>query len=190
MTAALAGVAAPLTVATLMPERVPQVSVEIRDLGERRLVTAIEVLSPTNKHGDGRDEYLERRERLLMSSAHLVEIDLLRRGQRVPMRQPLPASPYFVFVGRREQRPLTQVWPIALSQALPEIPIPLLAGDDDVPLNLQQVLNAVYVDFGYADSIDYDRPPELSLSGSEADWVRERIEAWKKNPPASATGGS
>ncbi|HET6251277.1 MAG TPA: DUF4058 family protein [Tepidisphaeraceae bacterium] len=182
--AAVLGSAAPLTVATLMPERVPQVSVEIRDLADRRLVTAIEVLSPTNKHGNGREEYLERRERLLLSSAHLIEIDLLRRGQRVPMQKPLPPSPYFVFVGRKENRPQTQVWPVELSQALPNIPIPLLAGDEDASLDLQMVLSQVYEDFGYGASINYDRPPEIPLPVRQATWARERIEAWKSNRPA------
>jgi hypothetical protein len=173
-------ITAPLTIATLMPERVPQVTIEIRDAADRRLVTAIEVLSPTNKQGDGRDEYIERRDKLLLSSAHLIEIDLLRRGLRPPMQKPLPTTPYYAFVGRKAQRPLTQVWPIALRQPLPVIPIPLLPGDPDVSLDLQHVLDAVYQDFGYASSIDYDEPPEVSLSGAEAAWVREQIAAWKE----------
>ncbi len=48
----LAAVAVPpLRLATVMPEPVPHVTVEIRDADERQLVTAIEVLSPTNKRG-------------------------------------------------------------------------------------------------------------------------------------------
>jgi hypothetical protein len=147
-------IAAPLTIATIMPERIPHVSVEIRDTAQRQLVTAIERLSPTNKQGAGRAEYLERRQRLLLSAAHLVEIDLLRAGQRLPMHQVLPSVPYFVFVGRAERRPLTEVWPITLREALPTIPIPLLQGDADVPLDLQAALTAVYDGCAYAASID------------------------------------
>jgi hypothetical protein len=62
---------------------------------------------------------------------------------------------------------------------LPEIPIPLLPGDPEVPLDLQAVLNAVFHDFGYASSIDYARPPEVSLIVGEATWVREQTAAWK-----------
>src|SRR5438552_1494862 len=40
--------AAPLQLPTVVPERVPHSAVEIRDTAHRRLVTAIEVLSPTN----------------------------------------------------------------------------------------------------------------------------------------------
>lgn len=63
----------------------PHVSIEIRDVARRQLVTAIEILSPTNKRGEGRLEYLAKRRRLLLSTAHLMEIDLLRQGQRVPI---------------------------------------------------------------------------------------------------------
>src|SRR5262249_34433793 len=40
----------------------------------RRLVTVIEILSPTNKRGDGYEEYRDKRERILRSTAHLMEI--------------------------------------------------------------------------------------------------------------------
>src|SRR5438105_2873888 len=53
---------APLRLPTVIPFRVPHVTVEIRDTQNRQLVTAIEVLSPTNKHGEGMDEYLSKRE--------------------------------------------------------------------------------------------------------------------------------
>ncbi|HYV35996.1 MAG TPA: DUF4058 family protein, partial [Gemmataceae bacterium] len=56
---------APLRIATVMPEAVPHVTVEIRDSAHGQLVTAIEVLSPTNKRGDGREEYLLIRRRVL-----------------------------------------------------------------------------------------------------------------------------
>jgi hypothetical protein len=172
--------AAPMTIATVVPTRVPQVSVVIRDIAGRQLVTAIEILSPTNKQGDGRAEYLERRERLLISAAHLVEIDLLRRGQRVPMRRHLPSVPYFVFVGRANKRPLTEVWPITLRQHLPIVPIPLLAGDADVPLDLQQALNAVYDGCAYGASIDYSRPAEISLPKEDAVWAKRRVAKLRK----------
>lgn len=48
------------------------------------------VLSATNKRADGYEEYLAKRDPLLLSAVHLLEIDLLRHGQRVPIREPLP----------------------------------------------------------------------------------------------------
>ena len=165
----------PLRVATVVPEPVPHVSIEIRDVAERRLVTAIEILSPTNKRGEGRKEYLVRRQRILRSTAHLMEIDLLRKGRRVPMQQELPEKPYFVFLSRSGERPLCDVWPIDLRQALPIVPVPLLAGDPDVPLELQQTFDQVYDTIGYDLAIDYRQPLENPMSDKQARWAAENL---------------
>jgi len=54
-----------------------------RQSGER-VVTVIEVLSPTNKYaGPGRISYLAKQEEILCGPIHLVEIDLLRAGPHV-----------------------------------------------------------------------------------------------------------
>jgi hypothetical protein len=168
---AAAVAAAPLQLATAMPTPVPHVTIEIRDAANRQLVTAIEVLSPTNKRGDGRDEYLGKRGRLLLSNAHLMEIDLVREGQRVPMRQPLPSAPYFVLLSRAERRPVLEVWPVALEGPLPTVPVPLLPGDPDVPLDLQQALTNIYDLLGYDLAVDYGQPPEVALPGPLAAWA-------------------
>ena len=159
---------APLQLATVIPEAVPHVSIEIRDTANRQLVTAIEILSPTNKRGEGRIEYLSKRRRILLSTAHLLEIDLLRQGQRVPMQQPLPAAEYFILLSRAENRPITGVWPVTLSQTLPAVPIPLLPGDADVLLDLQQTFTSVYDLLGYDLAIDYTQPPEMPLEPDAA----------------------
>lgn len=166
---------APLRVATVMPTQVPHVTVEIRDTANRQLVAAIEVLSPTNKRREGRNEYLSERRRLLLSTAHLIEIDLLRRGERVPMQEPLPTVSYFVFLSRADSRPITDVWPISLKEALPVVPVPLLPGDADVPLDLQLCLTTVYDLLGYDLAVDYRQPPEVPLSTEEAAWATERL---------------
>jgi hypothetical protein len=153
------------------------VTVEIRDSANRQLVTAIEMLSPSNKQGTSRDEYLAKRRRLLLSTAHLMEIDLLRQGQRVPMQQPLPSASYFVLVSRAEDRPLTEVWPITLHDRLPMVPVPLLPEDPDVPLDLQQAFTTIYDALSYDLAVDYTQPPEVPLSAEEAAWVDERLRA-------------
>ena len=176
--------APPLELPTVIPTRVPLVTIEIRDVAERQLVTAIEVLSPTNKRGEGYREYLDKRGRILASVAHLIEIDLLRRGKRVPMQRPLPPAPYYAFVGRTEKRPMVEVWPIQLTDRLPVIPVPLLEGDPDIPLDLQAALNLVYDAFGYDLSVDYTRPADVPLTGPAADWAAERLRAVGLTPPA------
>lgn len=162
---------APLRLATLMPAAVPHVTVEIRDTANRLLVTAIELLSLTNKRGEGRAEYLAKRRRILLSTAHLIEIDLLREGQRVP----LPDARYFVFLSRAENRPLTDVWPIQLSDSLPPVPVPLLAGDADVKLDLQLAFRTVYDSIGYDLAVDYKGAPESPLRPEDELWAGRRL---------------
>src|SRR5712691_5356278 len=159
---------APLELATIIPTPIPHVTIEIRD-------TAIEVLSPTNKRGDGRQEYLAKRRRILLSTAHLLEIDLLRQGQRVPMQKPLPSAPYFIFLSRAEKRPLTEIWPISLKEPLPVIPIPLLPGDEDVALDVQQVFTTIYDLLGYDLALDYTQPPAIPLPKEEVAWAAARL---------------
>lgn len=150
-----------LRAATVMPEQVPQYAVEIRDVEGRQLVTLIELLAPANKQGEGYDEYITKRRRVLLSSVHLLEIDLLRKGQRVPMRQPLPDSPYFIFLSRAEQRPITEIWAIGLEQRLPVVPVPLLLDDAEVPLDLSSAFTSVYDSVGYDLLIDYTQRPDM-----------------------------
>jgi len=174
---------APLVLPASFPEPIPHVSVEIRDVAERRLVACIEVLSPTNKRGPGREEYAAKRLQILSGAAHLVEIDLLRVGTRFPTAQPLPAAPYFVFVSRDGRRQEVGVWPIALEQQLPVVPIPLLPGDPAVPLDLQQALAVVYDIIGYDELVDYTRPPPGPLTAAESAWVEERLRGAGRRTP-------
>ena len=166
----------PLELRTVMPAPVPHVTVEIRSADGNRLVTAIEILSPTNKRGKGRLEYLEKRQNILLSDTHLLEIDLLRRGQRLPMQEELPEAPYFVFLSRAGRRPLTEVWPIALEDPLPTVPVPLASGDFDVPLDLQQALQEVYDLLGFDLAINYAQPPEIPLTAEQWQWARGILE--------------
>ncbi len=167
----------PVRIPTEIPESIIHFSVEIRDRLERRLVTSIEILSPTNKRGEGRDEYLAKRRRILHSRSHLIEIDFLRSGRRIPRTWPLPPAPYYVYVGRFEIQPETDVWPILLDQPLPTIPVPLLPGDADVFLDLQLALTTVYDLSDYNLEIDYTQSPGGPLSAEQAAWVDERLRA-------------
>src|SRR5207247_1729487 len=117
------------------------------------------------------------RRRVLLSTAHLLEIDLLRSGRRVPMRQPLPDTPYCVVLTRAEAKPFSDVWPIDLRQHLPTVPVPLLPGDADVFLDLQAALTAIYDALGFDLMVDYSRPPELPLAVDDAAWAASFVRA-------------
>ena len=148
--------------------------VEVIDRGSRKLVTAIEVLSPSNKkHGGDRDQYLAKRQHYFSASVNLVEIDLLRGFDRLPV-EGLPPCDYFALVSRAEDQPRAGVWPIKLRDALPTIPIPLRHPDPDVTLDLQAVLNRVYDEAFYGDVI-YDNQPEPPLSAEDDAWARSVI---------------
>jgi hypothetical protein len=174
----------------LFPLEVPLLSVEIRDVADRRLVTVIEILSPVNKRGDGFREYVERRTELLQTDTHLLEIDLLRDGRRLQLTGgELPPASYYVFLSRFTRRPRTEacteprrsIWTIGLREPLPTVPVPLLPPDPDVPLQMQAAVEACFELVGYERLLDYTQPPPPPpLDAEDLAWVRARVEAWKK----------
>ncbi|MGC8643009.1 MAG: DUF4058 family protein [Isosphaeraceae bacterium] len=144
---------------------------------EQRLVTSIEVLSPSNKRPDtpGWDLYLRRRQSLLLSGTSLVEIDLLRGGQRMPMLDPWPDSPYTLLVSRASTFRTCKVWPAVFQVPLPSIPVPLAKPDPDLVLDLQPMIAAIYKRFRYERSIDYGKPLSPPLDTAQAAGLRKQL---------------
>jgi hypothetical protein len=147
-----------------------------------RLVTSIEVLSPANKRADsiGWRQYVHKRQIMLHGAANFVEIDLLRGGQRMPMSDDWPASPYYLLVARREVLDQGLVWPAFSVRPLPQIPVPLLPSDPDLNLSLQPLIDAVYQRSRY--DIDYRQTTSLPLSADEI----ECISTSRKSPKRSS----
>jgi hypothetical protein len=141
---------------------------------EHRLVTTIEVLSPANKDrgGHGWNLYLRKRQAALVCEVHLVEIDLLRGGTRLPMRDPWPESPYTLLVARARQDYACDVWPCYFHLPLPAVPIPLAAPDPDVPLALQPLIESIYSRLRYGETIDYGKPLTPPPTPAEAKWLK------------------
>lgn len=159
---------------SLIEEEVPLLSIEIRDVAERRLVTVLEILSPVNKQGEGGRDYLNRRIELLKTDTHLLEIDLIRRGFRIRFDHDPPPAPYYVYLSRVQERPYTDIWPIQLDERLPAVPVPLLPSDKDVLLNLQAAIDACFELVGYEQLLDYSAaPPPPPLSEAQASWVEK-----------------
>lgn len=146
------------------------------------LVTSIEILSPYNKRaGDGLAEYRRKRSEILRSIVHLVEIDLLRGGTR-PGREvndPPLDTDYVLLVNRSRPESnvrISEIWPAALNQPLPGLPIPLLPPDPDTALDLNAAIEAIYGRAGYAWRIDYDQPvPPPDLRPAMATWLKEQL---------------
>lgn len=168
-----ASLIAPVTHTVPVPRRHRQKFLTIRNRQWRDVITVIEVLSPWNKTpGDGRNEYLVKRANIFCAMVHLVEIDLLRGGQRLPTREPLEAADFYAFICRKQRLPQVDVYPWTLRQRTPVIPIPLAGEDPDVPLDLQAAFTTTYDRAGYDYSLDYQRPVEPPLDSSTADWAR------------------
>jgi len=169
-----AAAVAPAPIEVRVPMEVPTrlVSVYIRLRETARLVAVIELLSPVNKRrGAGRQEYLEKRRTFLKSPIHFIEIDLLRHYPRMPFDDPLPAADYIIMVCKAEERPRSSVWPVSVRQPLPTIPVPLLAPDPPVPLDLGRALRTAYERARYDLRVDYRKPPVPPLSPVDAAWA-------------------
>jgi hypothetical protein len=172
-------------VATLEPVTIPltilqgprETFIEIIHRADRSLVTSLELLSPANKHQPGRTEYLAKRNALLYQSVHLVELDLLRGGQRLPLAEPLPPGDGFYLVSRAEQRPDCQVYAWPLSHPLPTLPVPLRAPDPDLLIDLRQVFNTTYERGRFYRRIGYGGPLPSHLQAAEQQWAAELIQS-------------
>lgn len=144
-----------------------------------QVVTVMELLSPWNKSAseDGFDAYLRKREELLASHAHLLELDLLRGGQRLPMSKPLPPGDYYAFVGRTQRRPRGQVIAWSLRAEFPQIPVPLLPEDPEVSLDLGAAFRSAYEPSLYDRRLPYHEPLVPPLAGADEAWLRDRLAA-------------
>jgi len=121
---------------------------EIRDVESQEVITVIELLSPTNKTtGTGRTNYERKRLKVLGSLTHLVEIDLIREGRPFSMKLP-KESDYRIVVSRSHQRPQADFYCFDLPTLIPDIPIPLRPGEDEVILPLNQLLHRSYDEGG------------------------------------------
>jgi hypothetical protein len=160
-------------------EEVRDLWIEIRHRPDRDLVTAIEILSPTNKLGEGYWQYQGKRRSLIRQNVHLVELDLLVRGQRLPMGQDLPAGDFFAFVSRADCRSKCDVYAWSVRHSLPNIRIPLRSPDPDVVLELPAIFAFGYDRGRYARALDYAAPLDLPLAAVDRAWAEEHARAFR-----------
>lgn len=160
--------------------------IEIIDLDTGgRVVTAIELLSRSNKSGErSREKFLNRRQDYREAGANIVEIDLLRGGPRILMVSesripPDRRAPYYVCIFRPHRQEEREVFPLPLRQPLRDIPIPLRPTDQEVTLPLQKLIDHVFTMGRYDRKIDYQRPLEPALPPEDAKWADELLAAPK-----------
>jgi hypothetical protein len=155
---------------------------EIRAAGSHEVVTVIEIISPTNRQGSGREEYLRKQGEVLDSKTHLAEIDLLRRGAPVvaapvDMLMALPEYDYLVCVRRATYRGRVEVYSVTVCKRLPRVAIPLRAPDADVVLDLPSIFTRCYDNGAYATRIDYNQPPPEPLRPDDEAWADALLSA-------------
>lgn len=154
-----------------MMEEVREAYLEIKEAATQVVVTAIEILSPTNKRGEGRQKYEQKRQQVLNSRTHLIEIDLLRSGDPLPIAGIPVSSDYRILVSRSHTRPLADLYPFNLADPIPCFSVPLQADDQEPVVNLQALLNEVYDRSGYDYFIDYHDDPQPPLAEAALAWM-------------------
>ncbi|MEC4818793.1 MAG: DUF4058 family protein [Scytonema sp. PMC 1069.18] len=168
----LASVRQPLNVEIPIAEEVQERFLEIREGATGKVITTIELLSPKNKRtGEGRSAYLQKRQKILMSATHLIEIDLLRGGEPFPMIGSVP-SDYRILISRSPQRPKAQLYAFNLRQPIPAFPVPLRKGEQEPFLELQPLVHQVYDRARLELAIDYNRPCTPKLTPEDDAWVQ------------------
>ena len=154
--------------------------VEILDL-DGRVITVIEVLSPSNKQGDDRPAFRAKTRGYLEAGVNLVEIDLIRGGQhnlRVAESE-LPRSngtTHYICVCRAILKHRREVYPCPLRERLPAIRIPLRPTDPDIPLDLQPLIDRCY-ELGRYWQTNWSEPLNPPLPDDDALWAQEQLKA-------------
>ncbi len=160
-------------------ERHTERHLQIIHRATERVVAVLELLSPAYKTSgpNGLGKYVKKRNEFLSSGCHLIELDLLRGGQRLPMSAPLPPGDYFALVGRVGHTPRCQVFGWSLRAKLPLLPIPLLPEDPEATLNLDAAFGTAYDSSFYCRRLPYREPLAPPMREDDSAWVREQLQS-------------
>jgi len=157
----------------LLGLRIPYL--EIRDNSENKLITVIEVLSPINKRKSGVEAYKKKCGRLRAAGVHLLEIDLLRRGDRPFNFAKVEKRHYMVRLLRGDSKE-TEIWAMDVKDPLPVVPVPLKPEDPDAVLDLGKAFNMVYSESMYDQLINYsETPPPPDFTKKEKEWLERQF---------------
>ncbi|MDJ0580258.1 DUF4058 family protein [Crocosphaera sp.] len=168
----------PLTVSIPQPKTVKEWYLQVKNVETKEVVTVIEILSPKNKKvGEGRNKYLKKREQVLMSLTHLIEIDLLRKGEIMPMNiDQKIQSDYRIIISRSDRRPQAELYAFNLVQEIPSIPLPLKPEDQQPLIPLQDLLHSIYEKGSYDLAINYQKQTLEDLSENEQLWINNLLQ--------------
>jgi Protein of unknown function (DUF4058) len=152
--------------------------IEIRQRNDSRLITLVDVVSPTNKTtAEGRQAYLDKRKEAKSSNANLVEIDLVLQGN--PMldysRDGLPDWDHAVTVTRATQPERYEIYTATLQKKLPKFRLPLAGDDRDTVVDLQSTFSRCFDLGNFPSLIDYQLDPPTKLEEEDRRWMNEML---------------
>ena len=161
-----------------MQDEVSENFLEVHEVKTGKLITLLELLSPVNKlHKQGREEYERKRGYVFRSWTNLVEIDLLRAGDPMPVVGAQVQSDYRILVSRGIQRPRASLIAFMLRQPIPAFTLPLLPGDDEPEVTLNRILHTLYRRARFDLRLDYTQPPIPPIAEADAAWAQALIMA-------------
>ncbi len=161
-------------------EEIREPFIEIVEPSSGRIVTTIEVISPTNKdRSEGQDAYEQKREEYWDGGANVVEIDLLRAGTPIVKvakhkLEKLRPWDYVIAVSRRIPG-RQEVYAFPLERRLPRVSIPLLREVPDVMLDLQAAFDRCWDEGPYPGMSRYDKPPPGEFSTERVHWCQQLL---------------
>ncbi|MFZ5916007.1 MAG: DUF4058 family protein [Chloroflexota bacterium] len=161
-----------------LPDYVRETYLQVRAVETDKVITVIEILSPSNKRpGEGRNLYEHKRLLLLGTLTHLVEIDLLRAGEPMTMtvRGDVPPGHYRILISHAEKRPTGDLLAFSVRRPIPAFRLPLQKGDEAPLVDLNQLLHALYDRAGYDLRVDYRAEADPPLEGEDAAWAGELL---------------
>jgi hypothetical protein len=161
------------------PELHEEKYLEIKTDRGDRLVTAIEVLSPSNKvaGGDGHKAYLAKQQEFRSKDINLVEIDLLRAGKHttaIPLeRLETIKGPFDYHIAVTIITDVVRQYATTLTiqDRLPAIGIPLDQPHPPAVIDLQQLLNKIYDSGRYKQLAKYQSQPKPPLTKDAQQWA-------------------
>ncbi len=174
-----------------IPVRIPyreeqrQRYLEVIRVSNREVVAVIELLSPSNKSTPGREAYIAKRNQVFHSMSHLVEIDLLRSGNPLPVIGDVPPSHYRILVtNARSDDAIADLYPCSIQSPIPIFVMPLAEGSEGIAIDLKPIIDEVYILGSYDRDIDYDHDPEPPLSDPDRAWIDQLLRSQGLRKPA------
>ena len=165
-----------------IPVRIPfedeqrQRYLEVIRVSNREVVAVIELLSPSNKTTPGREAYIAKRNQVFHSTSHLVEIDLLRVGDPMPVIGDVPPSHYRILVTNvHSVDAMADLYLCDIQSPIPIFVMPLVEGSEGIAIDLNPIIDEVYVLGSYDRDIDYQQDPDPPLSDADRSWLDQLL---------------